>query len=170
MHNDKMKQEIRKKTYLSVKFLGAAIELTRNAFRIEKEVSTDSSLYDYNVMASIILVVSFLEASINEFFIELVDGEKKKYRRIDITNREVLIELWKRGIPRTARYSILDKFEIAIDVSKGIKFNHSQSPYSDIKGLIKLRNALIHYEPKWQITSRELRGASDLENLLKGKF
>ncbi|MGD8305464.1 MAG: hypothetical protein PVF17_02320 [Ignavibacteria bacterium] len=165
-----MKNDIRKKTYLSHKFLMAAIELTKNAFRIENDESTNSSSYDYNVMASIFLVVSFLEAIINEFFIELVDEEKEKYHRIDPTNREVLIELWKKGIPRRARHSILDKFEIAIDVSRGIKFSHSQSPYLDIKGLIKLRNMLIHYEPKWQITDRKLRGASDLENLLKGKF
>ena len=170
MHIDKMKQGIRKKTYLSHKFLMAAIELTKTAFRIEKEESTDSSPYNYNVIASIFLVVSFLEATINEFFVELVDEEKEKYRRIDIMNREVLIELWKRKIPRMPRYPILVKFEIAIDVSRGIKFNHSKSPYLDIKGLIKLRNKLIHYEPKWQITSQELRGASDLENLLKGKF
>ncbi len=165
-----MKQEIRKKTYLSHKFLMAAIELTKNAFRLEKEKSTDCSKYDYNVYASIFLVVSFLEATINEFFIEVVDDEKKEYCRIQITNKEVLINLWKKGIPRRARYSILEKFEIAIDISNGIKFNHSQYPYSDIKGLIKLRNALIHYEPKWQITSKDLRQVSDLENHLRGKF
>jgi hypothetical protein len=165
-----MEQGIRKKTYLSHKFLMAAIELTKNAFRIEKEKSTDESLYDYNVYASIFLVVSFLEATINEFFIEVVDAEKEKFPRIEITNREVLINLWKKGIPRTARYSILNKFEIAIDVSRGKKFNRSQHPYSDIKGLIKLRNALIHYEPKWEITSKKLREFSDLEKLLSGKF
>ncbi|WP_084010740.1 hypothetical protein [Sulfurospirillum halorespirans] len=79
-----------------------------------------------------------------------------------------------RGIPRTAKYSIIEKYEILLDLLNLEKFNTGTSPYQDVTLLVELRNALIHYEPKNIMSSSSdnysFKNAHKFEKKLHNKF
>lgn len=156
--------ELSLKSNIAFRFLDAAVEFSSKANLFEKENKIIKDDYYHYVISSIILSVSFLEANINELYSRIADKD------LNLKNDDVIISLWSRGIPRTARYSILDKYEILLDVVGATKLDTSRNPYQNITALIKLRNALVHFEPEWTRINEAIKKESSLEKLLKGKF
>ncbi|MFA5805197.1 MAG: hypothetical protein WC879_11180 [Melioribacteraceae bacterium] len=161
---------IRKKSYLAFRFLDASIDFAKYAIAFEKERHSYNDEYFHYLFSSIILCVTFLESNINEFYSTIKDEENNISKTILVKNSNVIISLWDRGIPRTAKHSILDKYEIALDVTESNKIDSSCNPYQNVAAIIKLRNALIHYEPEWQKVSTDNNSATYLEKSLKGKY
>ena len=161
--------QMKRKTFLSYRYLDATIYFTKMALDYETSQKKEIDYYNYIVTSGIFLITSFLETNINEYYSEIVENETYQFKTIDVKNQNVLSNLWKRGIPRTAKYSILEKYEIALDVTESKSFDKSKYPYQDVTSLIKLRNALIHYEPIWQEVA-EVGYEKDLEARLKGKY
>jgi hypothetical protein len=118
------------------------------------------------VSGCIISCVAFLEASINEFFSDCAEAPDELKLLSDESIRWVG-RYWTLGTPRMAAYQILEKFEFALKVFDKGTLDKSRKPTQDIVGLIKLRNALVHYEPEWRSDDDD---PSKLEKLLRNRF
>ncbi len=93
------------------------------------------------VRSSIIASASALESSINEWFSFPALSKKPK------AAKKLICELWELGIPRTAAYPILQKYQIALMLSGKEPFAEGCEPYQSVRALVELRNWLVHYEP-----------------------
>lgn len=105
---------------------------------------------------AIFAVASFLEATINEIFADTVDhpdGELASHLTAD--TKQLMANMWKRGIPRTAHYDIIEKFQIALTLARQSLLDVGRSPFQGVQTLIIIRNNLIHYEPVWTSVEAE---------------
>ncbi|MGZ8226110.1 MAG: hypothetical protein ACXWT3_05655 [Methylococcaceae bacterium] len=68
-------------------------------------------------ISSVIISVAFLEATINEIFSDCTD-DSGKLRISTIQEKDLMGKLWELGIPRTASYPILEKYDIALIQNK----------------------------------------------------
>ena len=121
------------------------------------------------VTNSIISSVCALESYINEWFARF------EHLKPDSSSDAKLIgELWELGIPRTASYPILKKYQIALMLSKQDLFDESAEPFQSASILIRLRNALVHYEPTFEpIDHADYDGSfkpHSLTKKLQGRF
>lgn len=121
----------------------------------------------------VLSATAYLEASINELFIDSKDNRIGIVR--DLSNEEIdaLSRMWDIGVPRTANYSIIEKYQIALALLQKEKIDLSCDPAQSVALLVKLRNALTHYEPEW-VSTRSSECGEDkqqrLEKLLSGRF
>jgi hypothetical protein len=142
----------------------------------EREVDTVTRHLAF-ASGTVLSAVAFLEAYINEIFYHCaltlggvpISGLNKDQQAL-------LGRMWRRGIPRTARYTVTDKYEVALDLLAKEPFDRGKSNYQAVKSLVDLRNALIHYEPEmYPIPGpRNPQVPQDampkLESSLRGKF
>lgn len=163
--------------YLSISHLSAAALFAQQGKEIEATAETtpiDSPQrrqHNAYAVSAVIVSAAFLEATINEIFSDCSDAHSTD-RIASLPARALMGRLWKKGIPRTASYSILEKYEIALELNGKPAFNAGISPYQDVKLLIELRNALIHYEPETIVSHSEHEATQPhkFEKRLKGKF
>ncbi len=158
-------------TYLSLQHICSAAFFSRTAARIEKDYDnnlTDDVKIEYKavVISSIFSAVSFLESTINEFFWKSSESPQEMEKSIGKDNVQLLSRLWNLKIPRTARYSILEKYEIALGILGKKPFDKDRSPYQDVALLIKIRNSLIHFEPEWVKDEEKQK----MEKMLSSRF
>jgi hypothetical protein len=109
--------------------------------------------------ACIMSSAAALEALINELFIT-PEGELRA-RMPDFEN-----EFWKPYVGVECK-PILGKYQHALALLNKPKLNENISPYQDAKGLIELRNMLVHFKPTWD-PDRKRR--IDITKLLEGRF
>src|SRR3546814_9894743 len=107
-------------------------------------------------VSSVIVSTAFLEATINELFSDCADAHSTE-RIAALQTKHLMGRLWEKGIPRTAAYPILDKYEIALELNDKSPIDSGTNPYQDVKLLVELRNALIHYEPRSEEHTSELQ-------------
>jgi hypothetical protein len=172
------------RNHLSVAHLQAADFFCQESGRIEHEYteSDDSELLsqgDYHliqhrslVIGSIFSAVAFLEAAINEFFADAADGERHVRERLDGAVVSRISRLWRLDIPRTARYSLLQKYEIAASLADVPILSRDSAVYQEVVILTRLRNALMHFEPETvriRLGDRFQR-EHRFDKFLKGKF
>jgi hypothetical protein len=168
---------LRKRTYLSIVHIQAATLFARLVAKIEKTYTERTKeLFEEHrayVTGSIFSAVSFLEATINELFADAADNVEMA-QSLDSHTRQLMAKMWRRGIPRRAGYSVPEKFQIALILGGKEVFDEGMSPYQDIAVLVKLRNALVHYEPEWVTTFSEAEPDAvtiqRLDKMLRGKF
>lgn len=100
--------------------------------------------YRAYVTASVLSAVAYLSASINELYLEVrklsESGEPHVRRELDL-----LIEAW----PRISRVQVLQRYQLALSVADADQYNPQRMPYLDAENLIKLRDALLSYDPEW---------------------
>jgi hypothetical protein len=170
------------RNYLSIYHILAAAYFARQCLKIELRKDEVSQKYDDNsaiehralVMACIASSVSFIETTINELFVDAADTQHKSahIRQLDNETQELLACLWEvESYGRTA--SILDKYQAALRLGKKPMFEKGKKPFQDVKVLIDLRNALVHFKPEWVIANTGGVAEKDLhvlENKLKKKF
>lgn len=163
--------------YLSISHLSAAALFSQRAAELEPmltlgDTASNEGLREHKacVVTSIMLSVAFLEASINELWADC--QEVFDPRRLEgIQSREVMAALWKRTPLKRA--TMLEKFELALELNKKPELSKGSSPYQDVKLLIELRNALVHYEPETILDFSDVRekGAEHkFEKSLRGLF
>ena len=118
--------------------------------------------------------VSFLEATINELFMDSVENPNGRIKDLNRSAVKMFAKMWKKGIPRTAGYPILEKYQIALSLANKKEFDLGASLLQNVTVLVKLRNALVHFEPESVITKstneKSLVKQQKLEQQLKGKF
>lgn len=145
------------RSYISVTHLSSAALFSQRANEIESKVTKDNfhgsnirREHSACIVSSIMLSVSFLEALINEFYTDCFDHHKPEY--FDLPNYSCLVNNWKNGFPRTAKYTVVEKYRIALEIMCIDPVSNDRYPLQDIIKLIKLRNALVHFEPETTIS------------------
>ena len=145
---------VKSRFYFSLQHIQSAALFARRAGQIEKnydgkflnELFTE---YQADVTASIFAAVSFLEATINELFADAEENYSEYPKNINTNTKDLMAEMWKRGIPRTAHYPILEKFDIALVLAQKSALERDKPLVQNVKLVVQLRNNLIHYEPEW---------------------
>lgn|SRR6266487_605575 len=146
---------VKSRHYFSLQHIQSAALFTRQCYQIEKNydrVFSNDLMADHwsYVTGAIFAAASFLEATINELFADTVDhpdGELASH--LEVATRQLMADMWKRDIPRTAHYQIIEKFQIALTLARKSLLDLSRSPFQDVQTLIIIRNDLIHFEPVW---------------------
>lgn len=154
-------QNFKMMTSLSQNYIESSIIFSNSARLIEskdKYDDNDRSNHHAYVVGSILFSVLYLESTINEFFINIV--EKTNLRSAIIEKyRDELTVFWRAGEKR----SIFVKYDNALSILKCQKIEKGKIPCQDIdkfiRLLIKLRNYLVHYKPEWV----ELKGFENVE-------
>lgn len=169
--------DITVRTYFSIQHLLSVSLYRKEIKKLEKKLSKNYYEIDFLkhrslCTSSIFSAVSFLEATINEFYSDAYDNTKGIVRDLSDEDICLLAKMWGLGIPRTAGYNIIEKYQIALSLCKKDKIDLGITPGQDISALIKLRNALVHYEPEWVVTKNndQLKNYQRLEKQLKYKF
>jgi hypothetical protein len=160
--------------YYSHYHIQAAALFARESAKLEREhgsnnaVSSDIfSQHRAYVTGCLFSAASFLEAQINEIFTDAADDQRDKIYKLG-SRIYLFREMWKLGIPKTASYSILEKYEVALALAEKGVLEHGAVVYQDVRLLVRLRNALIHYEPTSSTSTAE--SSQKLEQQFRGKF
>ncbi|WP_323155415.1 hypothetical protein [Pseudomonas alvandae] len=165
--------------YLSISHLSAAALFSQRAATLEPvltlgDSASNEGLREHKacVVTSIMLSVAFLEAVVNELWADCSEGFDP-VRIEGLQNREVMATLWRKS-PLKRSTTMLEKFELALELNAKPALSRDASPYQDVKLLVDLRNALVHYEPE-TISSfsedDENRGTEHkFEKKLRGRF
>jgi hypothetical protein len=165
--------------YFSIQHIQSAALFARLAAKIEKAYSgvfSDELIAEHRgyVTATIFAAVSFLEATINELFADAQEPDHGQLKGLDPAVVSLMADMWKRQIPRTARYRVLEKFDIALVLARKEPFNPGVPPYQDVLLLVRLRNSLVHYEPEWMPAGLnpmyDNEADKDLAKGLRGRF
>jgi hypothetical protein len=132
--------------------------------RLSAEIFPQHRAY---VTGSVFSAVSFLEGQINELFTDAADDKRDFIHKLG--DRVVLLgAMWNLDVPRTASYSILEKYEIALALAEREPLDRGALVYQDARLLIRLRNMLIHYEP--MSSTSTAKTSRDEEERFRGKF
>ena len=106
---------------------------------------------------------AFLDSSISELFIEAKDENAAQSLGLDSSAVAQPVSL----ADIVERASVLHKYQVARTAAGKKSFDEGGPYYQDAVGLIKLRNALVHYKPEWD-DEPDVHNA--LEKRLMGKF
>lgn len=162
-----MNHEIAMRTYFSSHHLWASGHLIELAHQIEVE-HNGKSRFDIKhrayVVNSIFSTVAFMEAAVNELFQDATDGHDAYIEKLDAIYIQNLSDFWNSGNER--RYSILRKYNKALELCNKTQFDEEHDPYKDSHLVTRLRNALVHYKPETKFADH----ISELEQQLQGKF
>lgn len=170
------------RAYLSLSLNRSAYRLSGAAEYAETHPAEDAQSPEQRaadclpfVMGSVLCSVAFLEARINELLSDLAEEPPtapwlppvEKHSAFAI-NR--IVEL---GLLQKARLPTLEKYELVLSTLGAPAFEKDQSPYQDVRLLILLRNAIVHFEPEWLTASQSTLPQADqhrLERALHGRF
>jgi hypothetical protein len=117
--------------------------------------------YRAYVTAAVLSAAGFLEASINELYLEIQKVTKSgdSHLRHELS---LLIGAW----PKIVKAPVLQKYQVALSVTDADPYNEDVSPFAEAECLVRLRDALLSYSPEWddargrhQVLEERLRDA-----------
>lgn len=122
---------------------------------------------------SVFTAVAFLEAVINEIFLDAFNKVKHgEITKLQPDTVELLANMWAHG--NIDRLPILNKYQVALASAGKQIFDSGRLPYQEVDSLIKLRSALVHYKPKTVTFVSDVEAEpvtrTYLEKRLRGKF
>lgn len=127
------------------------------------------------VTGAIFHSVAFLEANINELFDATMQGNPLVTPLGEKTLGE-MAALWKYALSGKTRYSMLDKYQLALELSGKELFPKTDShnppslgSFADVQELTSLRDTLMHYQPLWE-GDREEKEVRRLRARLQARF
>jgi len=115
------------------------------------------------VSGAILSAAAFLEASINELYLELHGLRSNERTRLP---RRVLADLG-RFWSDIERAPVLHRYQVVLMVADAERFDERRAPFHDADSLMKLRDALVHFRPERPESRRRLR---TLEQRLRNRF
>lgn len=156
-----MSANVRVRMNFAVLHLAAAASFARRTAQVEAEHSQDDfGPFFEDILASssacVLLSVASLEAYANELFI---DAE----RHFPNVPPGAMEAIWSFA----ERESVTDKFQLFLKLRGVEQLEKGSSPYQDVWALVKLRNALTHFQPEWDDEQGEHEKVS---NALRGRF
>ena len=116
-----------------------------------------------NALAAVLLAAASLESSVNELYQQAVDKDRNALKSFSDSQMKLLAELW----PEIEKLSPMRKYQVALVVVEHEPMSQGQEPYRSADGLMRLRNALVHFRPEWD---DELRDHRLLEKRLSQLF
>ena len=127
------------------------------------------------VLGAVLSAATQLEATINELFVDASDRYLMHLGTIGKQQVELLGWMWERVLSRRVSFSILEKYDAALELAGRKPLMHDRAPYQDVKALIDLRNELIHFAPQSvpdDCTAARLPQSErpKLEQRLRGRF
>lgn len=166
------------RVYLSTSLMQTAQFLAENAAECERgagiEPKERASACLSNVIGSVLSSVSYLEARINEIISDLAeDPPHLEAAGLSEKSAFALNRLVASSLLQRAKLSSLDKYDLVLATLERDPFNRGEAPYQDVKLLVTLRNAIVHFEPEWlpawsgQLPQEEQHR---FERALKGRF
>jgi hypothetical protein len=160
--------------YLSYSHLCAAKLFAEKVSELEKiKDPTGPNRLEHRscALSAVILSVAYLESAINELFCDCADGVG---RVTGLHSAEQLGISWRKGIPRTAKYEVVEKYNIALELSNVAQMGSSDKTVQNAEILCKLRNGLIHAEASTNVSfssyADEQKKTHKLSRQLAGKF
>jgi|SRR3990172_1411255 len=144
---------VKSRSHFSVPYLCGAAMFSREAFKTETSstgATNDASVLAHraHVVSAITSSAAALEAMINEAFVDAVESDGGCIAAVSPETRTNMAALWE--IPRTSRYAILDKFNIAHLLIAGRALDKSHHRWRNVSWVVRLRNDFVHFEPSWQ--------------------
>ena len=109
----------------------------------------DKSEWNYLILnrainsGSIFLSVAFLEAAINEWYVDAARG----LTSVHPASAKLANQLSSLGL--FDRTSSLEKYQAALVICGHEPFKTGENPFQAAQAVIQLRNALIHFNPTW---------------------
>lgn len=152
---------IRSRSYFSIPYLCGAARFARDAHGIESAASvTDAEILAHRalVVAAVTSSVAALESMINEIFSDASEAVGSCVAALPAESREKLSMIW--SIPKTSRYSILDKFDVAHLLIAGKRLDRSHHCWHNATWVVRLRNDFVHFEPAWQTHNSDPKSTS----------
>jgi hypothetical protein len=150
--------------------IASQIEMTSFSKKESDDVINVEAVELNSYVTSVIFsTVAFLEACINEFFCDIHEANAYSFK-VSTKEEKLIQEMWNAGIPRSASYSILDKYQVALSLLGKSKLDKSKGPSQDVKEIVNLRNALVHYEPEWRDWVDSKNSQDNFHKRLRGKF
>lgn len=116
-----------------------------------------------HALAAVLLAAASLESSVNEFYQQAVDKDGNALQSFSDSQMKLLAELW----PEIEKRSPMRKYQVALVALGHEPMSQGQEPYRSADGLMRLRNALVHFRPEWD---DELRDHRSLEKRLSQLF
>ena len=175
---------------LSVSHIISSAFFARNSFDIEQNCSQKTpqeipeevrwKYWAYGI-GSVFSAVAFLEATINEVFLDAVDiqrGQSGIVRPLDSDVKESMARFWnekkagschdfenviycltsslEKGKSYCKGRSVdfwytLDKYQLALRLKRHFQFDKNSLSWESVNTLIAFRHFLIHYKPGWTI-------------------
>lgn len=105
------------------------------------------------VMGAILSAAAYLEASINELYLELHNSRGLERARLP---RRVLSGLG-RFWTDIKRADVLRRYQVVLMVADAERFDERRAPFLDADTLMKLREALVHCRPERAESRRRVR-------------
>lgn len=140
--------EMARKRIISKNHLTSARLFAGFAAEVEAKDSlskADEHAHRAYATGAIVLSVAFLEASINELFLDAVDRNKTSLASMTEQQMALLGRLWDY----IGNRRLLDKYEIVLKECGGRLFEKKAELLKDVELLIDMRNSLVHYQPEW---------------------
>lgn len=166
------------KTYYSIQHVQAAAYLTRQAERIESNLTNDTeadavALKAY-VSSALFSSVAFLEALANEIYADAIQPDGGHLSQLDERSRKMIASLGETD--SIQKSPILAKYDLILKAAGMSALSRDREPYQAVAIIIRLRNEIVHYKASFfDVGSDEMVRAgsfhtSKLPNLIKGKF
>ena len=123
-----------------------------------------------HAVSAILSSAAFLEALVNEVLQDAVDSTAFNVASdvvdFDAKTLRRLATFWTET-SRAGKYvSTLDKLNMVLVLIGRNEFDKGVRPYQDVQAVVKLRNKLVHYQPRSQLASEE----HVLKKYLTGRF
>ncbi len=116
-----------------------------------------------NALAAVLLAAASLESSVNEFYQQAVDRDINALKSLSENQMKLLAELW----PEIEKLSPLRNHQVALVAMGHEPMGKGQEPYRSADGLMRLRNAFVHFRPEWD---DDLKDHRSLEQRLSQLF
>lgn len=124
----------------------------RREDQLLSEINADLTLRSH-AMTAVLSAVSFLEAVANEAWQDAADVEPGKQTPytdgMSDTAVATMRELWNGKENAERMLSLLSKFQVALVCGGHEPMDKGSEPYQSAAVLIGLRNALVHFRPRW---------------------
>ncbi|HSA54209.1 MAG TPA: hypothetical protein VLE53_00840 [Gemmatimonadaceae bacterium] len=115
------------------------------------------------VTAAIFSAVAFLESSVNELYLEFRDAGHNGASTCPKRAHTRLAHLW----PSVRSAPMMRRYQVALQAADAERFDEHRGPYRDVAHLLRLRDALVHYQPE---RHDERRRHHRLQRQLRDKF
>lgn len=162
---------VKSRNYFSIPYLCGAARYARESLALELSKPTDDRalLHRAYVVSAITNAAAALEAMINEAFADASESEGGCVQGLPIESRSKLAAMW--AVPKTSKFAILDKFDVAHLLITGQGLDHSHHRWRNASWVVRLRNEFVHFEPSWQQHGeRSQKEQGKIERGLKGVF